>query len=195
MLGDIPRIKCQDHWENSIPLKSQGQTIPLSWNWLCLRCTRNFPNSSSNLEEKRLQWQEEHRQKWVQSHWSLPRVVWGDLRAAQVAVLVFPKPTGITVYLVLRADREDPQLSRRNSRHPWLGQNCISEGAWPICSPFYVVGQRFCGASPVAKWLSSRTPLRRPRVSPVRILGTDMAPLIRPCWGGVPHSTTSRTYN
>ena len=36
------------------------------------------------------------------------------------------------------------------------------------------------GASPVTKWLSSRTPLQPPRVSPVRILGADMAPLIRP---------------
>ena len=36
------------------------------------------------------------------------------------------------------------------------------------------------GAGPVAKWLTSRAPLRRPRVSPVRILGMDMAPLIRP---------------
>ena len=38
-----------------------------------------------------------------------------------------------------------------------------------------------CGAGPVAKWLSSHAPLRRSRVSPVWILGTDMAPLIRPC--------------
>ena len=30
------------------------------------------------------------------------------------------------------------------------------------------------GASPVAEWLSLRTALRRPRVSPVRILGADM---------------------
>ena len=36
------------------------------------------------------------------------------------------------------------------------------------------------GAGPVAEWLSSRAPLWRPRVSPVRILGADMAPLIRP---------------
>ena len=36
------------------------------------------------------------------------------------------------------------------------------------------------GASPVAEWLSSCTLLRWPRVSPVRILGTDMALLIEP---------------
>ena len=35
-------------------------------------------------------------------------------------------------------------------------------------------------AVPVVKWLSSCTLLRQPRASPVRILGTDMAPLIRP---------------
>ena len=37
------------------------------------------------------------------------------------------------------------------------------------------------GAGPLAEWLSSYTPLWWPRVSPVRILGVDMAPLIRPC--------------
>ncbi len=31
------------------------------------------------------------------------------------------------------------------------------------------------GPSPMAKWLSSCAPLQWPRVSPVRILGTDMA--------------------
>ena len=37
------------------------------------------------------------------------------------------------------------------------------------------------GAGPVAEWLSLRAPLRWPRVSLVRILGADMAPLVRPC--------------
>ena len=35
-------------------------------------------------------------------------------------------------------------------------------------------------AGPVAKWLSLRPPLQQPRVSPVQILGADMAPLMRP---------------
>ena len=52
-----------------------------------------------------------------------------------------------------------------------------------------------CGAGPVAEWLSSRVPLRRPRVSLVRILGADMAPLVRPCRGGIPYVTTRRTCN
>ena len=39
----------------------------------------------------------------------------------------------------------------------------------------------FLGAGPVAAWLSSRAPLWQPRVSLVWILGSDMAPLIRPC--------------
>ena len=51
------------------------------------------------------------------------------------------------------------------------------------------------GASPRAQWLSSRAPLQRPRISLVRILDADLAPLIRPCWGSIPHSRTRRTYN
>ena len=34
---------------------------------------------------------------------------------------------------------------------------------------------------PVAEWLSSHALLWQPRVLQVRILGLDMAPLIRPC--------------
>ena len=37
------------------------------------------------------------------------------------------------------------------------------------------------GDGPVAKWLSSCAPLWQPRVSLVRILGMDMALLIKPC--------------
>ena len=37
------------------------------------------------------------------------------------------------------------------------------------------------GAGPVAECLSSRALLWQPRVSPVQILGVDMAPFIRPC--------------
>ena len=47
----------------------------------------------------------------------------------------------------------------------------------------------------MVEWLSLLVALRLLRVSPVRILGADMAPLIRPCSGSVPHSTTRRTYN
>ena len=50
-------------------------------------------------------------------------------------------------------------------------------------------------ADPVTKWLSSCTPLRWPRVFLIRILGADMAPLIRPRYGGVPHATTRRIHN
>ena len=38
----------------------------------------------------------------------------------------------------------------------------------------------YAEAGPVAEWFSSSAPLQRPRVTPVRILGTDMAPLIKP---------------
>ena len=37
------------------------------------------------------------------------------------------------------------------------------------------------GAGPMAEWLSSHAPLWWPRVSPVRMLGTDLALLIKPC--------------
>ena len=37
------------------------------------------------------------------------------------------------------------------------------------------------GAGPVAEWLSSCSPLQRPRVLPVQILGADTAPLSKPC--------------
>ena len=36
---------------------------------------------------------------------------------------------------------------------------------------------------------------RRPRVSPVWILGTDTAPLVKPRWSRIPHATTGRTHN
>ena len=52
-----------------------------------------------------------------------------------------------------------------------------------------------CGAGPVAKWLSPRAPLQQPRVSQVRILGVDMAPLIKPCWGSIPHATSRSIHN
>ena len=48
----------------------------------------------------------------------------------------------------------------------------------------------------MAEWLSSCALLPwQPGVSPVRILGTDVAPLIKPCWGSIPHATTRRTHN
>ena len=40
--------------------------------------------------------------------------------------------------------------------------------------------KRRAGALPMAEWLSLWAPLGWPGVSPVQILGTDMAPLIRP---------------
>ena len=51
------------------------------------------------------------------------------------------------------------------------------------------------GAGSVAEWLSSHALLWRSRVSPVWILGADMALLIRLCWGDVPHTTIRRIHN
>ena len=52
----------------------------------------------------------------------------------------------------------------------------------------------------MAEWLSSHVPPRQPRVSPVRILGADMAPLVKPHlgWGRMPQlegPTTKNIYN
>ena len=47
----------------------------------------------------------------------------------------------------------------------------------------------------MGEWLSSHALLPWPRVSLVQTLGADMAPLIRPQWGGVPPATTRRTHN
>ena len=44
----------------------------------------------------------------------------------------------------------------------------------------YYSDKRFRGAGPVAEWLSSHTPLQAARCLMVRILGTDMALLIKP---------------
>ena len=60
-----------------------------------------------------------------------------------------------------------------------------------VCNPFNVLLDSFLlrtfvslcikdtglGAGAVAEWLGSCTPLQWPRVSPVQILGTDLAPL------------------
>ena len=46
-----------------------------------------------------------------------------------------------------------------------------------------------------AQWSSSCALFWRPRVSPVRVLGVDMALLIGSCWGSIPHATTRRTHN
>ena len=45
-------------------------------------------------------------------------------------------------------------------------------------------------AGPMAEWLSSHARLQRPRVSSGWILGANLAPLIKPCWGSIPHSRT-----
>ena len=42
---------------------------------------------------------------------------------------------------------------------------------------------------PVAEWLGSCSLLRWPRYSPVQVLGANMALLVKPCWGDIPHAT------
>ena len=91
-----------------------------------------------------------------------------------------------------------PELGLRH----WMGAGLVQwsqrEGTWHgLRGPnFKAAHQNLAtGAGPVAEWLSSCALLWQPRVLLVRILGADMAPLIGPCWGGVPHATTRRSHN
>ena len=47
----------------------------------------------------------------------------------------------------------------------------------------------------MAEWLSSCAQLQVAQCFLVQILGVDMALLIKPRWGSVPHATTRRTHN
>ena len=72
--------------------------------------------------------------------------------------------------MCLRENKIEPQKHTKNGLG-WEGHR-TSE----VKNKKYLLG-----AGPVAEWLSSHAPLWWPRVSPVQILGADMAPLIRPC--------------
>ena len=54
-------------------------------------------------------------------------------------------------------------------------------GRGPALPHLLIVQEKPWRADPVAEWLSSHTLLPRPRVSPVWLLGADMAPFIKPC--------------
>ena len=90
----------------------------------------------------------------------------------------------------------------------WIPFHLLHLNAW--CSeitpyslfthiPISQVKKKDYSGAGMAEWLSSQAPLQWPRVSLVGILGVDVAPLIRPCWGSIPHSTTrgvtTRIYN
>ena len=64
-----------------------------------------------------------------------------------------------------------------------LDTSRVAKGkAWILVSQRKEVNsQKGIGAGPMAEWLTLCAPCRRPRVSPVRILGMDAAPLIKPC--------------
>ena len=63
------------------------------------------------------------------------------------------------------------------------------------CKNFHCLKKYSLGAGPMAEWLGYFALLRWPGVLLVQILGAAVAPLIRPCWGGVPHSTARGTHN
>ena len=87
------------------------------------------------------------------------------------SLLLFPSHTSSLLYT-------HHKLSRGSQQHPW--------------APLSFSNKTETVAGSMAEWLSSRAPLRRPRV---HILSVDMALLVRPHWGGVPHPTTRRTCN
>ena len=95
------------------------------------------------------------------------------------------------------------KITKMDNAKCWLGLG-VQDPAGPAGRSGADILERNCaflteikktGVGPVAEWLSLHAPLRRPRVLLVQILGVDMAPLIKPCWGGVSHSMTRRTYN
>ena len=100
-------------------------------------------------------------------HWS-----WANCHKYKVGMPIGKRGNGIGSYLTMSTSVSFPN-------------KCSKEG-----SKFL-----YLGASPVAEWSSSCSPLRRSRVLSVQILGMDMAQLIRPRWGGAPHATTRRTHN
>ena len=66
-------------------------------------------------------------------------------------------------------------VSFLNQSQTFFGQLFLSSDFIIIC-----LQNRVVEAGPMAEWLSLRTPLWQPRVSPARILGVDLAPL-KPC--------------
>ena len=90
-----------------------------------------------------------------------------------------------------------PKNTQQRRKH--LGQRCQTTGEGegePVkLREEAVIKKNRSGAGPVAEWLGSRALLQWPRVSLVRVLGTDMALLIRLCWGGLLHATAGGTHN
>ena len=92
------------------------------------------------------------------------------------------------VLLAAQNRRESGVWSTDLESHVYLGSNPGSVRLLAV----WCLENNSSGAGPVAEGLSSPAPLRRLRV---RILGVDMALLVRSRWGGVPHATTRRTHN
>ena len=71
------------------------------------------------------------------------------------------------------------QTNKTNIK-PWF-DNCKFSSSESTEAPFEGDFKNHAGAGLVAEWLRLHAPLRQPRVSLVRILGADMALLIKPC--------------
>ena len=111
----------------------------------------------------------------------------GDLKCYREKTKIIIKCWGI----------QEAEIERgRRIFHFWQVQMVILGSMFKGLETGELASRLSCrGAGPVAECLSSRSPFRWPRVLPVRILGADMAPLLRPCWGDVPHSTARGTHN
>ena len=118
---------------------------------------------------------------------------------------VFSSLLGCVCYRVGTLNKRVQWACSGHMPNPWgdgllvwmspAGLHMIEERLFPKGNQSATIKHREAGAGPVAQWLSSRTPLWQPRVLLVQILGADLAPLIRPCLGGGPHSTTRGTHN
>ena len=71
----------------------------------------------------------------------------------------------------------------------------LMQKEWLWCQTSQILEVFFPGAGPMDKWLSSWAPASAAQGFTIRILGEDMAPFMRLCWGGVPRATTRRTHN
>ena len=78
----------------------------------------------------------------------------------------------------LRTIEADAEVSMKKNTK--ITRKIFKKKSHEMAQDFQIL-KHFIGASPVARWLSLHAPLRQPKISLVRILGVDMAPLVKPC--------------
>ena len=88
----------------------------------------------------------------------------------------------------------DFQVERIRAKEKIMKKKIIDKFDYIKILKFYI-SKSILGVGPVAEWLGPCTPFWQPKFLPVWILAADMSPLIKPCWGSIPHGTTGRTCN